>query len=545
MQDTDKIILGTVQLGVNYGINNKIGKPNFESAAKILNLAFENGIQILDSAEAYGNAHEVIGEYHQLHSNKFNVITKFSSKRTDLGNTLTDRVKKNIEVLNVDNLYAYMFHSYNDFETYYDAYKNDIAELKKNGFIKKFGVSIYTNEEFEKLLNYTEIDIIQIPFNVLDNLSLRGNLIEAAYKKNIEVHTRSAFLQGLFFIKPEDLPAQTKKLTTYINQLNTLCQKYQVGLNEVALNYCLQQPHVNQVLIGVETSEQLIENLKLTESKISESLIQEINLIKVNEIELLNPSNWKSMKVLAITQARTGSTRLPNKILKTVNNKTLLATHIERILKAKNISKLLVATTIQSEDDIIETIAKPYNLETSRGSVNDVLDRFYQAAKPHNPEWIVRLTSDCPLIDPELIDSVIEKAIELNVDYMSNGLSPNFPNGMDVEVFKFSALEYAWKNATLKSDREHVTPYIYRNSSYQQGTLFKSENFGNDENFEHVRLTVDDPEDFKVLSIVIEELGIEKDWKSYADFYLSNPEVKQINEHINRNEGYIKSLNND
>lgn len=545
MQDINKIILGTVQLGVNYGINNKSGKPNFEKASEILSLAFKNGIQILDSAEAYGNAHEVIGKYHQLHSNKFNVITKFSSKRTDLGNTLTDRVKKNIEVLNVDNLYAYMFHSYNDFEKYYDVYKREIIELKQNGLIKKIGVSIYTNEEFEKLLSYDEIDIIQIPFNVLDNVSLRGVLIEAANKKGIEIHSRSVFLQGLFFMETKDIPPQVKNIAKYVDQLNRLCQKYKVGMNEVALNYCLHQPHINQVLIGVDTSEQLIENLKLIEKEIPESLIQEINSVKVDEVELLNPSNWNKMKVLAITQARTGSSRLPNKVMKMVDGKTLLSTHIERILKSKHITKFIVATTTEKEDDAIEEVVKSYDLEVSRGSANDVLDRFYQAAKKYTPEWVVRLTSDCPLIDPELIDSMIEKAIELNVDYISNGLIPTYPNGMDVEVFKYSALETAWKNATLKSDREHVTPYIYRNSSFQNGDIFKSANFEYPENFGNVRLTIDDPEDYLVISHIIQKLGVEKGWKDYADYYLSNEELKKINAHINRNEGYLKSLNND
>lgn len=251
------------------------------------------------------------------------------------------------------------------------------------------------------------------------------------------------------------------------------------------------------------------------------------------------------MKIMAITQARMGSTRLPGKVLKTIAGQTLLSIHIERILKSKRIEELLIATTLDQADDAIEKIAKEHKMPCYRGSTNDVLDRFYQAAIKYNPEWIVRITSDCPLIDAVLIDQVIDAALKTDSDYASNVLEPTFPNGTDVEVFKFSALENAWKNATLKSDREHVTPYIYRNSTFKGATLFKSVNFTNPVNYEHVRMTVDEEVDFKVIQIMVEKLGKEKDWKSYADLYLSDPAIMKINEGLDRNEGYLKSLNDD
>jgi spore coat polysaccharide biosynthesis protein SpsF len=150
------------------------------------------------------------------------------------------------------------------------------------------------------------------------------------------------------------------------------------------------------------------------------------------------------MKIIAITQARCGSTRLPNKVLKKINGETLLSIHLSRILKSKKIDQLLVATTTEPADGAIEEVAKSMGLPYYRGSVSNVLDRYYQAAKPHHPDWVVRLTSDCPLIDAGLIDKIIDKAIELDVDYCSNTLDPTYPDGMDAEVFKYSALEKAW-----------------------------------------------------------------------------------------------------
>lgn len=251
------------------------------------------------------------------------------------------------------------------------------------------------------------------------------------------------------------------------------------------------------------------------------------------------------MKVLAITQARTGSSRLPAKVLKTLNGKSILAIHLERLLHSKEINQLLVATTTDPADEAIVEIAKSYHLPFYKGSVQNVLDRYYQAAKSIQPEWVVRVTSDCPLIDASLVDEVIRKAMELNFDYVSNTLHPTFPNGMDVEVFKFSALEKAWREATLNSDKEHVTPYIHRNSTFNKNDLFKSFNFEGKENYGEVRLTLDEPADLEVISIIVQKLGIDKDWKTYGDFYLSNPDIKSINERIDRNEGYNKSLKDD
>lgn len=248
------------------------------------------------------------------------------------------------------------------------------------------------------------------------------------------------------------------------------------------------------------------------------------------------------MKVLAITQARTGSSRLPGKVLKTIAGKPLLTLHLERILGAKQINQLMVATTTAQQDDEIAELVSKLNLPVYRGSVENVLDRFYQAARIYRPEWVVRLTADCPLIDPFLIDQIVDMALANNVDYCSNTLKPTFPDGMDVEVFKFSALEKAWKEATTTSDKEHVTPYIHQNSTFYNKKPFTSINYTNPIDYASVRLTVDEMYDYEVIKSLIEKSGLNRDWKTYADCYRQDPEIKSINQHIQRNEGYNKSL---
>lgn len=217
---------------------------------------------------------------------------------------------------------------------------------------------------------------------------------------------------------------------------------------------------------------------------------------------------------------------------------------MDRLKKSKKIDKIIVATTHNIEDDIIEKMGLDWGYEVFRGSEIDVLDRFYQAVKYIKPLWIVRVTSDCPLIDPKLIDEVIEYSQNKNLDYCSNTLLENFPDGQDVEVFKFSALEYAWKNAITKSHREHVTPYIRELSNFKKKNIFSAINFDNDGDFAHIRMTVDEIRDYELIKVVIENNGVEKTWQEYVEYIVSN-NLNHINGSIVRNEGYSKSLKNN
>ena len=251
------------------------------------------------------------------------------------------------------------------------------------------------------------------------------------------------------------------------------------------------------------------------------------------------------MKVLAITQARYGSTRLPAKILKEVGGMPLLEIHLRRILQSKLISELKVATTPEEGAVYITAIADKLGVGYHKGSVDDVLDRFYQTALPQKPDYVVRLTSDCPLIDPEIIDLVIKTCIEGGYDYVSNTLIPTYPDGMDTEVFKFSALKRAWEEARLQSEHEHVTPYIKKNSSVMGGSLFSSFNVRAAVDRSELRMTIDEPRDFELIKTLIENVGIDKHCSDYIAYLDANPDVRDINSSIMRNEGYAKSLAND
>lgn len=251
-----------------------------------------------------------------------------------------------------------------------------------------------------------------------------------------------------------------------------------------------------------------------------------------------------SEKVIILTQARIGSTRFPQKVLKKIGEESLLSIHLKRLKKSENASKIVVATTFENESDKIVEIAMLENIKAVKGSTDDVLDRFYQAAKNDKPDFVVRVTSDCPLIDHRLIDQVIEMTVQNNLDYGANILVEEFPDGQDIEVIKWSALEKAWLEAKLPSEREHVTPYIRKNTDFNGGTLFKAMNFPANANYNQVRMTVDEPFDLDTITLLISKLGLDESWKTYADYIVENPEIFK-NQNIVRNEGYIKSLEKD
>ena len=244
------------------------------------------------------------------------------------------------------------------------------------------------------------------------------------------------------------------------------------------------------------------------------------------------------MKIIAITQARTGSTRFPNKIMIKIEDETLLSIHVNRIKKSKKINSIIIATTSKAKDDIIELESKKLNVSCYRGEEEDVLDRFYRAAKPYKPDFVVRLTSDCPLIDPSLIDMIIEATVNSKVDYCSNTLIESYPDGQDVEVFSFNSLKKAWEESVLMSDREHVTPYMKKN--------FKVLNVhSNNMKFNKVRMTVDEPSDFVVIKRLVDKLGLNEKWENYTNLYLNDKTISNTNDSITRNEGYLKSLKDD
>lgn len=249
------------------------------------------------------------------------------------------------------------------------------------------------------------------------------------------------------------------------------------------------------------------------------------------------------MKIIGILQARCSSTRLPGKVLRPIMGKPMLLQQIERLQQSKRLSNIVVATSDTAADDPLARLCLDHKIECYRGDLNDVLDRFYQAAVKYNALHIARLTGDCPLTDPAVIDYVIESYAESGVDYASNALEPSYPDGLDVEIFNIATLKQAWEKAQLPSEREHVTPYIHKHTD-----VFKVLSVKHTEDLSILRWTVDNPEDFAFVSRVYDALYPKNPKFNTADVLnlISNePDLASVNSHLVRNEGYQRSIAKD
>lgn len=244
--------------------------------------------------------------------------------------------------------------------------------------------------------------------------------------------------------------------------------------------------------------------------------------------------------ILAVLQVRVSSTRLPGKALKPLLGQPMIIRQVERVRRAALIDRLVVATSTDASDDPLAALCRRNGLDCFRGSLADVLDRFYQAARPYRPDHVVRLTGDCPLADPAVIDAVIAHHLAGGYDYTSNCAEPTYPDGLDAEILTFPCLERVWREAARPAEREHVTFYINSHPG-----LFRRGILKNGTDLSHLRWTVDEAADYELVTRIYEALypadpGF--DMRAVLRLLAERPGLGRLNSDYERNEGLKKSL---
>lgn len=234
-------------------------------------------------------------------------------------------------------------------------------------------------------------------------------------------------------------------------------------------------------------------------------------------------------KFVAIIQARMGSTRLPGKVLMPIGNQTVLGRVAQRLSRAKGIDAIVVATTTADKDDAVVQECERLHLRCFRGSEDDVLDRYYQAAMALSAGAIIRITSDCPLIDPEIVERVRSAFISENADLACNVLGRTFPRGLDTEILTMDALGRAWRQARHPQHREHVTPFFY-----ERRDLFRFASVTHNHDYSYHRWTVDTPEDLELVRAIYAHFNYGDDfgWQEALAFLERSPELMKLNAHV-------------
>lgn len=272
-----KLVLGTVQFGLQYGINSA-GRPDVEMVKKILQTAANNGINTLDTSSAYGNSEKILGE--SFGGNSFKIVSKYPKGIE----SVEVKFENSLDHLRIKQLYGYLLH-------HFEVYRNnpsvweDLLKLKEDGKVRKIGFSLYTPEELELILNNgVRFDLLQFPYNIFDRKF--EPYLKELHDKGVEIHVRSTFLQGLFFKDRDNLPEKLQPMKRYLLELDAYAKETGLSISELALNYNFQNPYLDGILIGVDNVQQLLTNIhSIKETKVDLD-------IEVKEQELLNPVNW-------------------------------------------------------------------------------------------------------------------------------------------------------------------------------------------------------------------------------------------------------------
>lgn len=284
---SNKLILGTVQFGLNYGINNSLGKISEDEAFKIVQASLEKDVNIFDTAANYGDSEEILGRcINQIPNREINIITKLHSMLN-----IEDSLFQSLERLRVRKVKYLMFHS---FEHYLKNKKilKEFIEKHRHIHFESLGVSIYTNNEIELLLMDKNIDLIQVPFNLLDNEYQRGSVLKKAKENDKIIHVRSVFLQGLFYKQLDSIQGELSNLKNDLKKLNEIAEINKIHLNKMAMSYVLSKRYIDGVLFGVDSLKQLNDNISASNHQLDSKIIDAIDNIRVLNSELLNPVNW-------------------------------------------------------------------------------------------------------------------------------------------------------------------------------------------------------------------------------------------------------------
>jgi aryl-alcohol dehydrogenase-like predicted oxidoreductase len=285
MNLVNKLVLGTAQFGMDYGVNNSRGQVTSAEVNEILTEAGKAGMHFIDTAYGYGNSEDVLGSSSALHSNEFKIISKYAAE----GLSPLEQYAASLSRLKVDELYAYLVHNFPTYSEHPLIWK-EFKVLKEEGLAERIGFSLYSPNELEYILEHDLcIDIVQVPYNILDRQFEQW--FPVLHEKGIEVHTRSAFLQGLFFKNPVSFKGNITPLAKYVDTIQQYCNKNDIQIQDLALGYVLSSL-ADGVLIGVDDLNQLRNNIKSAYRVISEQDLNFIRSINVKEKELLSPVNW-------------------------------------------------------------------------------------------------------------------------------------------------------------------------------------------------------------------------------------------------------------
>jgi spore coat polysaccharide biosynthesis protein SpsF len=509
MSSASRIGIGTVQFGMAYGIANPHGQVAAATAGEILRTARAAGVRLLDTAAAYGQAEQVLGGLISA-DDGFRIVTKTMPGAGSIAATI-ERARQSHRVLGGRQVHGLLVHSAAELRAADGpALWLALQGLQDEGLFARIGISAYGTDDPLDLARRFRPDMMQLPVSVLDQRLVRSGVLRGLKELGVEIHARSLFLQGAIFLDPVKLPLCLGHAAPRLRAFQARLAEFGLSPVEAGMGYPLSVQEIDYALVGITTVEEGRQILRAAAQDRSGVPWHEF---AIDDEVLLDPRQWVSDEtfrarraarpvVLAILQARMSSTRLPGKVLKPILGRPMLGRHIDRLKRSKMIDRLVVATSAEPSDDPIAAFCAAEGIGCHRGPLQDVLARYEGAARDNDPiDHVVRLTGDCPLADPEVIDQVIRTHLAGGYDYSSNTNPPTYPDGLDTEIMTREALRVMAAEASTPHEREHVTPFLYRRPE-----RFRLGKLQNEIDRSQMRWTVDTPDDFLMVDAVYREL---------------------------------------
>lgn len=556
-RDGEKLCLGTVQFGQCYGIKNERHRqPTQEECFAILDAAQARGIRYLDTASVYGTSEDVLGAYVRARaSTSFRICSKLRPDDTvrsaeEETAFVVAEARLSLERLGLPLLYGYLLHRAADLAR--PGVRDGLLAVRRLGLAEHIGVSVYEPEEAARVVSDDALDLIQIPYNALDQRLDRSGFFDRVRerKKNghpFEVFARSAFLQGLLLMDLQRLPRTVAEAQPFVERFQAIAARHGFTPAEAAMLYALTHEGIDHVVFGVDTEAQLAANLAVAAKAGAFAACASDLRGAFDDVprEVVVPSLWHAREaVVAIVQARTSSSRLPRKVLRPILGTPMILQELARLKRCRTLDRIVLATSVDASDDELAAAVQAAGYMVYRGSLDDVLDRYARCAALYGAAHVVRITGDCPIIDPAVVDRVVTAHLAHSNDYTSNTLGRvTYPDGLDTEVMTAAALRRADREARLASEREHVTQYLIKHPE-----LFQQECVENAEDLSAERWTVDEPEDFAFITRIFEALYPAHPAFGMADvlaYLAAHPVCRRMNAGFERNEGLAKSLRED
>lgn len=526
-----RIALGTAQLGMPYGLS-ATRTMDVATAESMIRFAREKGIDTLDTAIAYESSEAVLG---QIGVHDFRIVTKLPSlpaTDTAISEWVRSELEGAIRRLRVPQLHAVLLHRPRDLLSERgQELARALVAAKESGLVQRLGISIYNPSDLERLLPRLPTDIVQAPMNVFDRRLEAGGWLQRLKQLGIEIHARSAYLQGLLLLPEGRRPARFRPWASQFERWDGWRSESGVSAVQACLGHVLSYPEIAKVVVGADDQLQLAQTLDC-----AAVTVRVPEALSCPDERLIDPFLWPP-KVVGIVQARMGSTRLPRKVMRPVVGVPLIEMLLRRLSKARKLDQIIVATSPDPLNAPLVRHVESLGFGVFEGSETDVLDRYRGAARSTKADVVVRITGDCPLIDPNIVDLVVEEFLASGADYVSNVDPPTFPNGLDVEVFTVKALERAWTEAREPFDREHVTPFL------RTSGLFRLRNVSANIDASTRRWTVDEAVDLEVVDRIFAHFQprTEFTWQEVLELEDRRPELFASNRDIARNEGATMS----